>query len=143
MTLALVTDAATGLGLAVVERLADDHDFEVLLAAPSEDAARAATKHLWDHGLDSVHPRTLDPASESSIERLRTSIEKEFGHLDVLVTEDANVAGAFVGLLGDAGRIVDVSEDARIVALGGEVPCTAAGPDADAAIRLATEKDEG
>ncbi len=109
--LVLVTDAGDGIGYEVASQLAD-LDFEVLLAAPAEDRARAATQRLWDHGLDSVHPRVLDPSSQASIERLRASVQREFGHLDVLVSGHAAVAGAFAPLLAPGGRVVEVDGDA-------------------------------
>ena len=119
--LVLVTDAASGVGFEIAEQLADDHEYEVLLAAASERDAREAARRLWDHGIDGVHPRVLDAASDATVERLRASVSREFGRIDVLVTAHAGVARAFASVLAPQGRVVDVSDG-----------------DADAAVRQAT-----
>ena len=119
--LVLITDAGDGIGFDIAERLAD-RDYEVLLAAPTDMAARASAGRLWDHGLDGVHPRVLDAASRATIERLCASVKNEFGEIDVLVTAHSAVVEVFRSVLGPQGRVVDVSDG-----------------DADAAVRLATE----
>ena len=107
--LVLITDAGDGVGFDIAERLAD-RDYEVLLAAPTETAARASAGRLWDHGLDGVHPRVLDATSQATIERLCASVRNEFGELDVLVTAHAAVVRAFQTVLGPRGRVVDVTD---------------------------------
>ena len=84
MTLALVTGANRGIGLEICRQLAD-RDADVLLCARSEEAAHAAAQGLWDHGLDTVHPRVVDVTAGATVQRLRERVEQEFGELDVLV----------------------------------------------------------
>ena len=84
MTVALVTGANRGIGLEICRQLAD-LDHEVLLTARDEAAARRAAEALWEEGLDTVHPRVLDVASDASVQRLRERVDAEHGRLDVLV----------------------------------------------------------
>jgi NAD(P)-dependent dehydrogenase (short-subunit alcohol dehydrogenase family) len=81
---ALVTGANRGIGLEICRQLAD-RDFEVILTARDEAKARAAAEELWAEGLDTVHPRVLDVASDASVERLRERVEQEFSELHALV----------------------------------------------------------
>lgn len=92
---ALVTGANRGIGLEISRQLAD-RDYEVVLTARDEAKAQAAAERLWEEGLDTVHPRVVDVASDGSVQRLRERVEQDFGSLDVLV----NNAG--VGLDFDA-----------------------------------------
>ena len=123
MTVALVTRAADGLGLAISRELAD-LDVEVVLTAADEAQARAAAERLWEEGLDTVHPRALDPSSEQSVLRLRELLEEEFGalHALVLVGDDGaeRVREALAHLLGrdGAGRVLvaTAGDDAAAVA---------------------------
>ena len=84
MTIALVTGANRGIGLEICRQLAD-RDITVLLTARSEHAAQQAAQSLWDEGLDTVAPRTLDVANDASVQRLADLVRGELGVLDVLV----------------------------------------------------------
>lgn len=120
MTVVLVTGADRGIGLEICRQLAD-RDVTVLLCARHEADARAAASELWDEGLDSVAPRTLDVRRDGSVRRLAELVKGEFGVLDALVTtpeEDLGEAGqaaaaqrcaaGFAALLGR-------SEHARVI----------------------------
>ena len=110
MTIALVTGANRGIGLEICRQLAD-RDYDVILTARDEAKARTACEELWAEGLDTVHARQLDVGSDASVQRLRASVEQEFGELHVLVN-NAGVGLDFHGpaLEPDFAKIRDTLE---------------------------------
>jgi NAD(P)-dependent dehydrogenase (short-subunit alcohol dehydrogenase family) len=120
-SLALITCADHGAGRAIAEELAD-REMDVILTARSEAAARHATERLWEKGLDTVRPRLLDPASPSTIARLRERIAQDGGMLDVIVLWglDGGEAEAVRQGLAHVTRA-----DARVVTVDGDDAATA------------------
>jgi NAD(P)-dependent dehydrogenase (short-subunit alcohol dehydrogenase family) len=88
--LALVTGANRGIGLEVCRQLAA---LGYALVLGSRDLAKgeAAARDISGE----VHPRQLDVADPESIERLRASVETDFGRLDVLVNNAAILYDTF------------------------------------------------
>jgi NAD(P)-dependent dehydrogenase (short-subunit alcohol dehydrogenase family) len=80
---ALVTGASRGLGREIARRLAS-LEMTVFAGSRDEQRGRAATNDLRAEGLDVRHLH-LDVTDQRSIEAAAEAIDKEFGHLDVLV----------------------------------------------------------
>jgi NAD(P)-dependent dehydrogenase (short-subunit alcohol dehydrogenase family) len=80
---ALVTGANKGLGREIARRLAS-LEMVVFAGSRDEQRGRAATNDLRAEGLD-VRYLHLDVTDQGSIEAAAAVIDKEFGHLDVLV----------------------------------------------------------
>jgi hypothetical protein len=80
---ALVTGANKGLGREIARRLAS-LEMVVFAGSRDEQRGRAATNDLRAEGLD-VRYLHLDVTDHGSIEAAAAVIDKEFGHLDVLV----------------------------------------------------------
>ena len=77
---ALVSGGNRGIGLEIVRQLAGQ-DYAVILGSRDEEQGRSSAE-----GIDGeVVVRQLDVCDEESIDRLGSSIEEEFGRLDVLV----------------------------------------------------------
>ena len=83
-TIALISGANTGIGLAVVTQLAKDHGYHVIIgsrnAAAGEEAAAALVAER--HSASSVQ---LDVSSDESIAAAIRYIERQFGVLDVVI----------------------------------------------------------
>ena len=77
---AVITGAASGLGLAIAERLAGD-GFSVVIADIDDEAAKAAAERLGDKVL-SVH---CDVTSRTDVEDVRDAATETFGGVDLLV----------------------------------------------------------
>ncbi len=88
--IALVTGANKGIGLETVRQLGQK---KITVLLGSRDAARgeAAAKQLREEGFD-VRALTIDVSNEASIRQAAAAVEKEFGHLDILI----NNAGVMV-----------------------------------------------
>ena len=90
-TVALISGANAGIGLAVATQLAKDHGYHVIIgsrkAAAGEEVAAALVAD--GHSAASVQ---LDVSSDESIAAATSWIEREFGVLDVLI----NNAGIFL-----------------------------------------------
>ncbi|MDX6231339.1 MAG: hypothetical protein QOH68_290 [Nocardioidaceae bacterium] len=82
-TVALVTGANRGLGLATARLLAES-GATVLLGGRNMAKAEIAAARLRDEGL-LCWPVTLDVESARSIAEAVERVEREYGHLDVLV----------------------------------------------------------
>jgi NAD(P)-dependent dehydrogenase (short-subunit alcohol dehydrogenase family) len=85
--IALVTGANRGIGLEVCRQLARQ-GATVLLGSRDAAQGEAAAAALARDGFR-VAPRQLDVTDEASIDRLRDSVEREFGRLDALVNNAA------------------------------------------------------
>jgi NAD(P)-dependent dehydrogenase (short-subunit alcohol dehydrogenase family) len=81
--IALVTGGNKGIGLEVARQLGKA-GYLVLLAARDVAKARAAADTLAKEKLD-VRPVELDVTKDAQRQAVAAFIEKEFGHLDVLV----------------------------------------------------------
>ncbi|MGW4502309.1 SDR family oxidoreductase [Micromonospora sp. NPDC004336] len=90
-TIALVTGANRGIGLATARQLGT-LGMTVLVGARDADRGRAAERELRDGGVDARHV-PLDVTDAESVARAAELVEKEYGRLDVLV----NNAGIFLG----------------------------------------------
>lgn len=92
---ALVTGANRGIGLEVCRQLAA-RGYAVVLGSRDLSKGEAAARDISGE----VHARQLDVTDPGSIERLRTSIETDFGRLDVLVNNAAILYDNFQGAVG-------------------------------------------
>jgi len=81
---ALVTGGASGLGLADVQRLAEE-GASVILTDVNDEAGTAAAEKIASETGQRVAYRHLDVSSADEWQDTVTWIEKEFGRLDVLV----------------------------------------------------------
>jgi NAD(P)-dependent dehydrogenase (short-subunit alcohol dehydrogenase family) len=88
--IALVTGANKGIGLETARQLAGKN-FTVLIGARSEAKGKDAVAELEKEGLK-ARAIVLDVSDSASIRKAKEQVEKEFGHLDVLV----NNAGIMV-----------------------------------------------
>ncbi len=93
--LAIVTGANRGIGLEVCRQLAA-RDYAVVLGSRDLAKGEAAARDIPGE----VHPRQLDVTDPESIERLKASIEEDFGRLDVLVNNAAILYDNFQGAVG-------------------------------------------
>ena len=84
---ALVTGANRGIGLEVCRQLAQ-RGYTVVLGSRDEAKGSAAAREIRGDGLVIV-PCQLDVTDLPSIERARSHVAKEYGHLDVLVNNAA------------------------------------------------------
>lgn len=82
--IALVTGANQGIGLAIATMLAKEHGHHVIVASRNAAAGAKVAESLRAEGHKASNIQ-LDLTSESSINAAATSIEADFGHLDVLV----------------------------------------------------------
>jgi NAD(P)-dependent dehydrogenase (short-subunit alcohol dehydrogenase family) len=81
--IALITGANKGIGLETARQLAQK---QIIVLLGSRDKAKgesAATK-LKSEGLD-VRPFEIDVTNEQSVQKAAERVEKEFGHLDILI----------------------------------------------------------
>jgi NAD(P)-dependent dehydrogenase (short-subunit alcohol dehydrogenase family) len=82
-TIALVTGANRGIGLAVARQLAD-RGATVLLGSRDEARGHAAADQLRRHGLE-AEALALDVDDDDSVEAAAERVALQHGHLDVLV----------------------------------------------------------
>ncbi|KAK5793502.1 hypothetical protein E1A91_A10G160400v1 [Gossypium mustelinum] len=83
-TVAVVTGANKGIGLAVVKRFAE-LGLTVVLTARDEERGKKATEKLREEGLDNVRFFALDVSKAASIKTFVSWVETTFGGLDILV----------------------------------------------------------
>src|SRR5215216_3378668 len=81
--IAVVTGAAQGLGLAIVEKLARQSATVIILDIQC-DKAKAASEELVRDGM-SVEAADLDITDSNAVTNLFNRIEHSHGHLDILV----------------------------------------------------------
>ncbi len=151
---AVVTGAASGIGLAVVEAFVAE-GMRVVLADRDEDGLALHTTRLRDEGAD-VRSITADVSDAASVEAVGRFVIAELGELSVAVNNagivnggtswelpldewhrviDVNLWGvihgvrAFVPLIlasGKEGHVVNTASMAAVIALGGLGPYTVA-----------------
>ncbi|KAF2020805.1 short chain dehydrogenase [Aaosphaeria arxii CBS 175.79] len=92
-TIALISGANQGIGLAVAAQLAKDHGYHVIIGSRNASAGEQAVATIASEGV-SISTVQLDLASDDSISAAVKSIEQQFGVLDVLV----NNAGVLLDL---------------------------------------------
>jgi NAD(P)-dependent dehydrogenase (short-subunit alcohol dehydrogenase family) len=81
--IALITGANKGIGLETARQLGRQH-FTVLIGARDEAKGEEAAAELRKDGIE-AHAIALDVTKSKSIRDAAARVEKEFGHLDVLV----------------------------------------------------------
>jgi NAD(P)-dependent dehydrogenase (short-subunit alcohol dehydrogenase family) len=81
--IALVTGANKGIGLETVRQLAQQK-ITVFLGARDLAKGEAAAKKLSNAGLD-VRPIEIDVNRSDSIAKAAAQVERDFGHLDILI----------------------------------------------------------
>ena len=151
---AVVTGAASGIGLAVVEAFVAE-GMRVVLTDRDEDSLTHHTTRLRDEGAD-VRSMTADVSDASSVDGVGRFVIEEFGELEVAVNNagivnggnswelpleewhrviDVNLWGvihgvrSFVPLIlasGQEGHVVNTASMAAVTALGGLGPYTVA-----------------
>jgi NAD(P)-dependent dehydrogenase (short-subunit alcohol dehydrogenase family) len=87
---ALVTGAGRGIGFEVSRQLAQ-RGMTVVLTARDLEKAENAAEQLAGEGLE-TRARVLDVADDESVRELASTLEKEFGTIDVLVNNAAAYA---------------------------------------------------
>jgi NAD(P)-dependent dehydrogenase (short-subunit alcohol dehydrogenase family) len=95
-TVALISGANTGIGLATAIQLAQGHRYHVVIGSRNAVAGQEAAASLVAKGL-SVSSVQLDISSDESIATAVSSIDREFGALDVLIN-NAGVVLDYNGL---------------------------------------------
>lgn len=83
LTVALITGANKGIGYETARQLGA-RGFTVLVGARDEERGRAAAASLRDEGVDARFVQ-LDVTDDESVRSAAAFVEREFGHLDVLV----------------------------------------------------------
>jgi len=95
-TVALISGANTGIGLATAIQLAQDHRYHVVIGSRNAVAGQEVAASLLAKGLP-VSSVQLDISSDESIATVVSSIDREFGALDVLIN-NAGVVLDYNGL---------------------------------------------
>jgi NAD(P)-dependent dehydrogenase (short-subunit alcohol dehydrogenase family) len=151
---AVVTGAASGIGLAIVEAFVDN-DMRVLLADVNEEMLETQTERLRDAGAD-VHAVVVDVRDPDAVDRAGRAALDHFGRLHVAVNNagivvtgkswelpldewhrviDVDLWGvihgvrSFVPLIlasGEEGHVVNTASMAAVTAMDGLGPYTVA-----------------
>jgi NAD(P)-dependent dehydrogenase (short-subunit alcohol dehydrogenase family) len=131
---AVVTGAASGIGLAVVEALAAE-GLRIVMADRDEDALRSHAERLTARGA-SVHPVTTDVTNQGDVERSAEAAVEHYGGLHLAVNNagivnrgyswelsledwhrvvDVDLWGVIHGIRAYVPRILDTGEEGHVV----------------------------
>ena len=94
-TIALVSGANQGIGLAAATRLAKEHGYHVIVGSRNAEAGAAVAASLQENGYKASSVQ-LDLNSEESISAAVKKIDETFGRLDVLVNNAAILIDGFI-----------------------------------------------
>ncbi|KAF2846069.1 NAD(P)-binding protein [Plenodomus tracheiphilus IPT5] len=94
-TVALVSGANQGIGLAAATRLAKEHGYHVVVGSRNADAGAKVAASLQESGYKASSVQ-LDLSSEESISAAVKMIEETFGRLDVLVNNAGILIDGFI-----------------------------------------------
>ncbi|EED19886.1 short chain dehydrogenase family protein, putative [Talaromyces stipitatus ATCC 10500] len=83
-TIALISGANQGIGLATATRLAREHGYQVIIGSRNANNGLKAAKELQSEGL-SVDSVQLDITSDESIAKAAEYITQKYSRLDVLI----------------------------------------------------------
>ncbi|KGO64728.1 Short-chain dehydrogenase/reductase SDR [Penicillium italicum] len=84
--LILITGANQGLGFATAQQLASTGQYNLLVAARSQEKAEGAVKQLQETSTDgSLTPIVIDLDQDESITAAAKFVEERFGSLDILI----------------------------------------------------------
>ena len=131
----LVTGANKGIGFAIVERILEEaDDTSVFLGSRDRDRGEAAAEKLRSAAADRVHVVELDVSSDESVDRAAEAVREACGGdrlygivnnagiglgagdlssvLNVNTRGMQRVCNAFIPLLADGGRIVNITSAA-------------------------------
>jgi NAD(P)-dependent dehydrogenase (short-subunit alcohol dehydrogenase family) len=104
----VVTGAASGIGLAVVEAFVAE-GMRVVMADIDEQNLRAQAARLTDHGAD-IHPVTVDVRDPDALEGVGAAAVERFGQLHVAMNNAGVVTGGYSWEipLEDWHRVIDI-----------------------------------
>ena len=124
---ALVTGGASGLGEAIVNRLAND-GYRVVVADIDEQRGQQVAKNLVAAG-STVDPMTVEVTSEGEVAACVDAAIERHGQLDALVCSAAVETRAAVVDCGDAEwqRVLDVNVKGPFLAMKHGIPAIARG----------------
>lgn len=74
-TIALVTGANQGIGLAVCKRLAAEHGYYVIMTGRREDEVKAKARALQDEGLKGK-AHAMDVTSDESVDKVFRQVKR-------------------------------------------------------------------
>ncbi|KOS40641.1 hypothetical protein ACN38_g8512 [Penicillium nordicum] len=84
--LVLIIGANQGLGFAIAQQLASTGQYNLLIAARSQEKAEGAVKQLQESGTNgSLTPIVIDLDQDESITAAAKFVEERFGLLDILI----------------------------------------------------------
>ncbi|KAI2732820.1 hypothetical protein DTO012A8_10165 [Penicillium roqueforti] len=83
--LVLITGANQGLGFATAQQLASTGQYNLLVAARSQEKAEGAVKQLESSTNSSLTPIVIDLDQDESITAAAKFVEERFGSLDILI----------------------------------------------------------
>mgnify|MGYP003338089435 CR=1 FL=1 len=101
---AVVTGAASGLGLSIAEALADNGAKVALL--DHDDASLEAVTRRFQHAGHEVMPRVIDVADTQGLAKIIAEVARTWGRLDICFANAGMSAGP--GYATEAGQMANV-----------------------------------